>query len=184
MANLGYSKNFQGVADVFLRSPTLYTPLLQFIEQVMTGPSDLTKAEREIIAAHVSKINHCGFCLGAPRSTLAAMNVDEATLSTLENGVAMAGVSDKLRAVLTFAAKLTETPRTIGQDNIKTLQEQGWKDQAIEDAINVIALFNYVNRLVDAFGIKGNQKYFDHVGAALAAQGYAPLIQQSQKKAS
>ena len=76
MSHFSYSEDFQGVADVFLRDPHRYAPLLQFIENVMTGPSDLTKAEREMIAAHVSKLNACNFCLGAHKWTLAAMDVD------------------------------------------------------------------------------------------------------------
>jgi alkylhydroperoxidase family enzyme len=67
VAHLDHAKNFHGVADVFLRTPGPYTPLLQFIEQVMTGESQLTKAQREIVAAHVSALNQCDFCLGANR---------------------------------------------------------------------------------------------------------------------
>jgi uncharacterized protein YciW len=96
----------------------------------------------------------------------------------------MAGVSEPLRAVLEFATKLTKAPEDISGDDISALRDAGWTEQTIEDAINAIALFNYVNRLVDAFGIEGSQAYFDHVGAALAAHGYAPLIHQGTKKSN
>ncbi len=76
MPNLTYAQDFQGVADVFLRDPTGYGPLLQFIEDVMTRDSELTAAEREMIAAYVSQLNACRFCIGVHHSTLAAMNVD------------------------------------------------------------------------------------------------------------
>ena len=46
MSYLSYSKDFQRVAEVFLRDPDRYAPLLQFIEAVMVGESALTKAER------------------------------------------------------------------------------------------------------------------------------------------
>ncbi len=61
LANFSYSRKFKGVADVFLRSPKLYKPLLQFFENVMLGESELSKEEREIIATHVSRINGGGF---------------------------------------------------------------------------------------------------------------------------
>lgn len=48
MSYISYSKSFQGVADVFLRKPDRYAPLLQFIETVMVGPSALTQAEDEV----------------------------------------------------------------------------------------------------------------------------------------
>ena len=181
MSYLSYSKDFDGVADVFLRDPARYAPLLQFIETVMVGESSLTKAEREMIAAHVSKLNGCDFCLGAHRSTLAAMDIDLALIESLEAGDA--DVDDRLRGMLTFAAQLTQKPESIRQRDIDTLRDAGWTEQGIEDAINVVALFNYVNRLVDAFGIKGEQSYFDNIGAILATQGYAPLIKTALRKA-
>ena len=35
MSYLSQAESFQGVADVFLRDPERYAPLLQFIESVM-----------------------------------------------------------------------------------------------------------------------------------------------------
>ena len=180
MSHLSYSKDFQGVADVFLRDAGLYAPLLQFIETVMTRPSDLTKAEREMIAAHVSKLNDCGFCLGAHRWTLAAMDISPALIDEIEDG---ASVDGKMRAILTFAGKLTRDPGAVRQSDIDAVTSAGWSEQAVEDAINVTALFNYVNRLVDAFGIEGNETYFKHVGQMLASQGYAPLVKSALDKA-
>ena len=176
MANFSYSRNFKGVADVFLRSPERYRPLLDFIETVMLGESELTKAEREIIAAHVSRINGCDFCVEAHRATLAAMGVNEDTVSTLDQGVDVEGVSDPVRHLLVFAEKLTRTPAAVTESDINALTERGVAEQTIEDTINVVSVFNYVNRLVDAFGVKGDSGYFKLVGASLATSGYAKLL--------
>ena len=183
MPYLSYAKDFQGVADVFLRDPNRYAPLLQFIEAVMAGESGLSKADREMIAAHVSKLNGCDFCLGAHKWTLAAMDIDAHAIAAIEAGPDDPNLDDRLRPILRFAAKLTLSPETVGQADIEALRSEGWSEQTIEDAINVVALFNYVNRLVDGFGIEGNEAYFKHVGAALAQQGYAPLIRNALKKA-
>ena len=178
MSYFSFSKDFNGVADVFLRSPGLYRPLLDFIETVMHGPSELTKAEREIIAAHVSRLNGCDFCLEAHRATLAAMGVPAATLSTLGDGAGVDGVSDRVRQLLVFAAKLTQAPAALTRDDIDALTGQGISEQTIEDTINVASLFNYVNRLVDAFGVEGSPDYFDLVGRSLARNGYANLLRR------
>lgn len=183
MPHLSYTKDFQGVADVFMRDPDLYAPLLQFIDKVMTRDSALSKSDRELIAAHVSELNGCDFCLGAHKATLLAMGVDRATVNAIESGPEAMAISDPLRALLRFAGKLTLTPHKITDVDIEKLSAEGWTDQAIEDAINVVSLFAYVNRLVDAIGIEGNDIYFHHVGQALAAQGYAPLIKSALKKA-
>ena len=184
MTHFTYSKNFQGVADVFLRDPNLYAPLLQFIEQVMTRPSDLTKAEREMIAAHVSKLNDCNFCLGAHKWTLAAMDISPALVDEIETGLGGASVDAKLRAILDFAGKLTRDTGAIRRSDIDAVTAAGWSEQAVEDTINVTALFNYVNRLVDGFGIEGNDAYFKYIGQTLAAQGYRPLVKSALDKVS
>lgn len=176
MANFSYSRNFKGVADVFLRSPALYGPLLDFIEAVMLGESELSNAEREIIAAHVSRINGCDFCVEAHRATLAAMGVNDDTVSTLDRGVDVEGISDSVRHLLVFAEKLTRTPAAVGASDVKTLSEHGIAEQTIEDTVNVVSLFNYVNRLVDAFGVEGSPDYFKTVGSSLATSGYANLL--------
>lgn len=178
MANFSYSKDFKGVADVFLRSPNLYQPLLEFIENVMVRESELSKEEREIIAAHVSRINGCDFCVEAHRATLKAMGVDEITLSTLEQGPDIEGVSDQIKHLLMFAEKLTRTPAAISSGDIGALTDSGISEQTIEDTVNVVSLFNYVNRLVDAFGVAGSPDYFKMVGKSLAKSGYAQILRQ------
>lgn len=184
MPNFSYARDFKGVADVFLRDPALYTPLLRFIEAVMTRESALSVAEREMIAAHVSRLNGCGFYLGAHRATLLEHGVDIDAVAAVADGVDPGVLDARLLPVLDLAEALTMTPETIGQADIDAVLDVGWPEQAVEDAINVVALFNYVNRLVDAFGIDGDEGYFTHIGATLAKQGYAPLVAMAERKAA
>lgn len=184
MPYLSYAKDFAGVADVFTNDPSLYLPLLQFINPVMTRESALTIADREMIALHVSKLNDCHFCIGAHRATLSALGIDEKTIDAAEADPETDSIDEKFRAILRFAQELTLSPGSIAQDDIDALTALGWSEQAVEDAINVTALFNYVNRLVDGFGIEGTDDYFAHVGKALASQGYAPLIKAASAKAA
>lgn len=181
MGHLSYTENLPGVAEVFLRDPGLYAPLLQFIEAVMTRPSQLSKTEREMLAAHVSRINGCGFCAGAHYATLAAMGVASGTLDALAAGRGEV-LSSAMQALLDFADRLTATPGEIGQEDIDGLIAFGWSEQAIEDAINVISLFNYMNRLVDALGIEADEPYFRQIGTSIASKGYAPLVEAAEAR--
>lgn len=183
MAHLSYTKSFPGIADVFLRDPRLYAPLLQFISDVMTRESELTKAEREMLAAHVSRRNGCDFCVGVHRWTLSAMGVEWRNVNALEDGPESPAFPPRFRALLRFATKLTETPERSDQDDIDRLLRAGWSEQGIEDAINVVALFGYVNRLVDALGIKGEENYFRQIGRTLARKGYEPLLETALQRA-
>ena len=64
-----------------------------------------------------------------------------------------APVSEAEKALLGFIDKVNRCSNTIRQHDIDALHEHGWSDEAIYDAINVCALFNFYNRWIDATGV-------------------------------
>lgn len=56
-------------------------------------------------------------------------------------------------ALLHFAEKLTLEPAGMAETDIQTLRTAGWQDEAIHDATQVIAYFNYINRVADGLGV-------------------------------
>jgi alkylhydroperoxidase family enzyme len=50
--------------------------------------------------------------------------------------------------------KLTRAPASMGQADVDELRGHGWSDAAIHDAIQVVAYFNYINRIAEAVGIE------------------------------
>lgn len=65
----------------------------------------------------------------------------------------MAELDAPLRALLDFAVDLTRHPNGGGEAAIVRLRDDGWSDEAILEAVEVIGFFNYYNRLVDALGV-------------------------------
>ena len=51
-----------------------------------------------------------------------------------------------------YARKLTLTPTTVGAADADALRAHGLDDAAIHDAIQVVAYFNYINRVAEAVG--------------------------------
>ena len=64
-----------------------------------------------------------------------------------------------MRALCDFAVKLTVTPSAVSAADADGLRAQGWDDRAIHDAIQVIAYFNYINRVAEAVGIEGEPEW-------------------------
>ena len=64
-----------------------------------------------------------------------------------------------MRALCNFAVKLTLTPGAVSATDVNGLRAHGWDDRAIHDAIQVIAYFNYINRVADAVGIDGEPEW-------------------------
>lgn len=62
-----------------------------------------------------------------------------------------AAVGDPLdRALCAFAEKLTLAPAGMAREDVEGLRTLGLDDVAIHEAIQVVAYFNYINRLADA----------------------------------
>ena len=48
---------------------------------------------------------------------------------------------------------MNHTSNQIKQEDVDSAKRAGWTDEAIYDAINVCALFNFYNRWIDATGV-------------------------------
>jgi uncharacterized peroxidase-related enzyme len=63
-------------------------------------------------------------------------------------------VSSQVYALLEYAEKVTRDPARCRQGDVQNLRTSGWSDAAIHDAVQVIAYFNYINRVADALGVE------------------------------
>jgi uncharacterized peroxidase-related enzyme len=61
-----------------------------------------------------------------------------------------AALSDADAALCEFAERLTRTPGGMTSDDVGALRGAGFGDEGIHEAIQVIAYFNYINRVADA----------------------------------
>ena len=57
------------------------------------------------------------------------------------------------RALCSYAEKLTKHSVGMTGDDIDHLREHGFSDRAIHDATQVIAYFNYINRVADGLDV-------------------------------
>jgi uncharacterized peroxidase-related enzyme len=65
----------------------------------------------------------------------------------------------RLRALCVFAVKLTREPLLVAREDVDALRPHGLDDPAIHDAIQVIAYFNYINRVADAIGTENEPEW-------------------------
>ena len=73
--------------------------------------------------------------------------------AALENDYREAtGLTPRERALCDYATKLTKDPGAMRETDLAPLREQGLTDPEIHDAVQVIAYFNYINRIADALG--------------------------------
>jgi uncharacterized peroxidase-related enzyme len=56
------------------------------------------------------------------------------------------------RSLCVYAEKLTKTPGEMELADVERLRAAGFDDRAIHDAAQVVAYFNYINRIADGLG--------------------------------
>jgi uncharacterized peroxidase-related enzyme len=159
--------------DVFKAFPETSTPLIEFHEVLLRGPSPFTVTERELIAAYVSGLNRCAYCHGVHTATAERLGVEAGLLPRMvEDGELHA----RLRPVLVLARKLTLSPDSVTKADADAVLAAGWDDAALYHAVAVTALFNFMNRLVEGLGIELEASYVGPASQRLAEHGYLPLL--------
>lgn len=76
-----------------------------------------------------------------------------AWVAAIERDWRRAQLRPRERAMLEFATKLSATPGEMVEADVEALRDVGLSDTAIHDLTQVVALFNYYNRLADGLGI-------------------------------
>ena len=167
------------VMDVFQRNPERFQALMQLLQEILRGASHFSAGERELMAGYVSGLNACKFCYGAHDAIAVRLGVEPQTLEALMANVETAPVDDRLKPVLAYIGKLTQTPSCMTQADVDAVLNAGWDESAIEDAIAICCAFNFMNRLVDAYGLRGSSDVFAGIAEAIATSGYAMPPQAS-----
>ncbi|MGD2018405.1 MAG: hypothetical protein PVJ89_09835 [Planctomycetota bacterium] len=84
--------------------------------------------------------------------------MDEAARAAFVEAVARdwraAGLDEVDMALAAYAEKLTRTPGRMEEADVEALRAVGLDDVAIHDLIQVIAYFNYINRVADGVDVE------------------------------
>jgi alkylhydroperoxidase domain protein len=112
----------------------------------------LPRAERELAAASVSRLNGCIYCASVHArfaATYSKRTDDVDKLLAQGTGV---DLDKRWNAIVAASVALTETPISFGPKHVDRLREVGLDDDAIVDVINAASFFNWANRLMLSLG--------------------------------
>lgn len=150
-ARLGEPTDFTKLGSLY---PEIVWERLRLYQAVERCPSSLAPVERQLAAFVVSRLNattHCGSGLeikltelGAPRELIDAVIADPAHVSTGDA---------RLDTICAYAAKLTLTPGAMVADDVAALRDHGLDDLDVLDLNNMVAYYNYLNRVSNGLGL-------------------------------
>ncbi len=153
---LGFVPN---VLRAWLIRPEKLRNFVKLYDELMLGPSGLSKLEREMIAVAVSSWNRCYYCLVAHGAAVRKLSDDPQLGEMLAFNYRVAELPTRQRAMLDFAIKLTAAPHEMADADRAELSQHGFSDEDVFDIAEVAAFFNYTNRVAHALDMMPNPQY-------------------------
>lgn len=154
-------------------------PIRELTQFLLRGPSSLTEGERELIATIVSHRNECTFCTTAHTAAADILLGEEETSASVKKDITTAPVSNKMKALLTIAAQVQESGKSVTADSVQKAKEAGATDIEIHDTVLIAALFCLYNRYVDGLSTvtPSDPNFYKGLGKRLKDHGYNRLPQ-------
>lgn len=149
------------VARLLAISPDHFVGWWGYFDELMRGPSGLSKTQREMIAVVISAEARCPYCQAAHAAALRLRTKDPALVDRLAVNYRHVELPRRDRVMLDFAVKLTRSPDVCEEGDIACLREVGFTDADILHIVEVAAIFNYNVRLATATGLLPNVEYHE-----------------------
>ena len=122
--------------------------------------SGLTKAEREMIVVATSGANHCLYCVVAHGAILRVVSKRPQLADQLATNYRKADISERQRAMLAFALKVSHDSAHIVEADFEALRGHGFSNEDIWDIGAITALFGLSNRMANLISLRPNDEFY------------------------
>ncbi len=151
------------VPNVFLalaHRPDEFRAFFAYHQALMDKDVGLTKAEREMIVVAVSGINNCQYCVVAHGAILRIRAKDPLIADQVAVNWRKADLTDRQRAMLAYAEKVTMAAFQIGDADHQALRDAGFDADEIWDIGAIAAFFGMSNRMANAGDFRANDEFY------------------------
>ncbi|MFF1961995.1 carboxymuconolactone decarboxylase family protein [Streptomyces sp. NPDC058220] len=181
MPHIAIGNDHPGIRGLMFLRPDTAAPLNHLANVLLRAPASLSRGERELIAAYVSRLNETPFCAGT-HGAAAAAQLDggpEAVAADL-TAPQDAPVSPRLRALLAIAAEVQAAARPVTDEAVAAARAAGAEDSDIHDTVLIAAAFCMYNRYVSclATDIPTQDDYYAQAADRIVTDGYATAGEQ------
>ena len=175
MAYIKVEEGVPGIRSLFKFSPETGKPLCDLAEVLLRGPSPLSSAERELIAAFVSNRNSCMFCMNSHAAAARFLfDEEKQVVDDLLKDQTADSLSPKMKALLWIAGKVQINGKSVTADDIEYARQAGANDTDIHDTVLIAASFSMFNRYVDGLAsyTPPNEEAYIEMGKRMGQKGY------------
>lgn len=117
------------------------------------GKGGLSRREAEVLAVVVSSANGDAYCTTHHKEALARHAKEDGFVEAISRDPKAAKLSPREAALADYALALTRHPEKGVKAQAEALRKAGLKDEEILQAAQVVAYFNYANRLCIGLGV-------------------------------
>ncbi len=176
MAHITVTPGIPGIVSLFDARPETALALSELAETLLRRTEgNLAPADRELIAAVVSRRNDCTFCHESHAGAARAHLGDRAHLvQDAVDDLDAADLTPLLRSLVRIALAAAAGGKSVTDDLVAAARAEGATDIDIHDTVLIAAAFCMFNRYVDGLATwapEGREVY-DEMGQMLATQGY------------
>lgn len=139
-----------GIRALFVAYPDTGRILSELAQVLLHEPRALSRADRELIATHVSYRNDCLYCQSSHQAIATHhLDGDAALAERVKIDFENALIPDKLKALIAIAAQVQRGGKYVLADHVLRARNAGATDPEIHDAVLIAAVFCMYNRYVD-----------------------------------
>ncbi len=150
MAHIQVPEGVPGIRGLAMFRPETGKHLYELAEVLLRGPSPLSHAERELIAAYVSSRNDCNFCMSSHAAASRSLYGDEKNIvDDVLKDIDQSTISNKLKALLHIAGKVQISGKEVTEEDVAQARIQGASDRELHDTVLIASTFSMFNRYVD-----------------------------------
>ncbi len=151
------------VPNVFLalaHRPDELRAFMAYHDAVMERDGGLSKADREMIVVATSSDNNCQYCVVAHGAILRIRAKNPLIADQVATNHKKADISDRERAMLDFAIKVSRDSRSIDDMDYENLRSHDFSDDDIWDIAAITAFFGMSNRLANFLSMRPNDEFY------------------------
>lgn len=179
MAHIHVPEGLPGIRGLLAFRPETAKPLGELADVLLHRPSTLSRGERELIAAHVSRLNDCTYCHASHAAIAACQLQDETLVASVISAPESAPISEKLKALLSLAGRVQQGGRAVRSEDIERARREGATDIEIHDTVLIAAAFCMYNRYVDGLATwaPADTEGYRERAKFVATYGYSAVVQ-------
>jgi len=160
---LGVQEKAGFIPNVFLalaHRPDEFRAFFAYHDALMLKESGLSKSEKEMIVVATSGANQCLYCVVAHGAILRIYEKNPVIADQIAIDFRKADISERQKAMLSFAVKLARTPELIEEADHEKLREAGFSNEDIWDIGGIPSFFAMSNRMAHLTSMRANQEFY------------------------